>query len=113
MCLLPAPTTRRPPPSLTLSGEELPIAKIPEGIAFKPGQENVYAGRGSFYTLRYGPYLIGMNMTPDKTFEIAVPAVAPVRELVSGRHEGLAGTTQKVPPRSTVVFHVGDKTVAR
>src|SRR5207247_496284 len=42
------------------AGEELPIARSPAGVAFKPGQENPYAGRGEFYRLRYGPYLIGM-----------------------------------------------------
>lgn len=46
-----------------LAGEELPIAKIPDGIDFKPGQENVYAGKGDLYMLRYGPYLIVMNIT--------------------------------------------------
>ncbi len=36
-----------------LAGEKLPIAKIPEGVKFKPGDESVYAGKGGFYTLRY------------------------------------------------------------
>jgi hypothetical protein len=65
------------------TGEKLPIAKIPAGTEFKPGQENVYAGKGSFYRLRYGPYLIGMNCTTDKTYRL------------DGK--------QEVPPRSTVV----------
>jgi hypothetical protein len=88
-----------------LAGEELPIAKIPEGIEFKPGQENVYAGKGDFYTLRYGPYLIGMNMTTDKTFNLTVPQNA--KELVS-QTATKTGTVKKVGPRSTVVFYVKD-----
>ena len=51
----------------------LPIAKMPPGVKFKPGDENIYAGKGTFYTLRYGPYLIGMNCTTDRTFELHVP----------------------------------------
>ena len=43
------------------AGEVLPIARLPPGLAFKPGQEHVLAGRGDFYTLDYGPYLVAMN----------------------------------------------------
>lgn len=91
-------------------GEELPIAKIPDGVPFKPGQENVYAGKGDFYTLRYGPYLIGMNMTKDQTFEITLPENAgPISELVSKRVDIKAGSTEKVNPRSTVVYYLNSK----
>ena len=87
-----------------LAGEELPIAKIPAGIEFKPGQESVYAGKGDFYTLRYGPYLIGMNMTMDKTFDLAVPNNA--KELVS-KTSAPVGAIKKIGPRSTVVYYFG------
>jgi hypothetical protein len=53
--------------------------------------------------LRYGPYLIAMNMTKDRSFDLAVPAdLAQGVELVSGRpvKEG----SMKVGPRSTVVL---------
>lgn len=92
-----------------LAGEKLPIAKIPQGVKFAPGQESVYAGKGDFYKLCYGPYLIGMNMTKDKTFELKVPDDAKsVKELVSKRTDVKAGTIEKVEPRSTVVFYLGD-----
>ncbi|HBF35136.1 TPA: hypothetical protein DDW35_11305, partial [Candidatus Sumerlaeota bacterium] len=55
------------------AGEKLPIAKVPADVKYKPGDENVYAGKGSFYTLRYGNYLICMNMTEAKNFELKVP----------------------------------------
>jgi hypothetical protein len=91
------------------AGEELPIAKIPGGVTFKPGDESVYAGKGSFYTLRYGPYLIGMNMTMDKTFDLAIPADAkPLKDLVSGRADIRAGTAEKIAPRSTMVLLLGN-----
>lgn len=86
------------------TGEKLPIAKIPAGVKFKPGDENVYVGKGDFYTLRYGDYLIGMNMTPDKTFELQPDAKArEAKELVSQKIVSL-NAPLKVPPRSTVVL---------
>jgi hypothetical protein len=88
-------------------GEKLPIAKIPAGIAFKPGQENVDAGRGSFYQLRYGPFFIGMNMTKDKTFELkAPPGVSAAPELISGKSVPLSAPL-KVGPRSTAILYLG------
>jgi hypothetical protein len=86
-----------------LEGEILPIAKIPPGIKFKPGDENIYAGKGTFYTLRYGPYLIAMNCTTDRTFELPVPpGMAGARELASGK--AAADGSLKIAPRSTLVF---------
>jgi len=55
------------------TGEVLPIAKIPVDIRFRPGQENVYAGKGEFYTCKYGKYLIAMNCSTDKTFTLEIP----------------------------------------
>jgi hypothetical protein len=98
-------------PQSAHAGEKLPIAKIPEGIKFKPGDESIYAGKGEFYRLRYGPYLIGMNMTRDKTFELKVSeGMKPVKELVSKRAGIAAGSTEKVGPRSTVVLYLGEPT---
>ena len=88
------------------AGEELPIAKIPADVKLKPGEENHFAGKANFYTLRYGPYLIGMNMTQDKTFELKVPDGAKrVKDLVSQRNDFAAGSVEKVGPRSTVVLY--------
>ena len=83
------------------TGERLPIARIPDGVAFKPGDESVYAGKGDFYTLRYGKYLIAMNCTKDRVFEVEVPrgGVArtfPGKDVVKERK-------LEVQPRSTVV----------
>jgi hypothetical protein len=92
-----------------MAGEKLPIATIPAEIAFLPGMENVYAGRASFYSLRYGPYLIGMNTTPDKTYELKVPDDAKsAKALVTGGTDAAAGATVKVGPRSTRVYYLGD-----
>ena len=89
------------------AGEKLPIAKVPAGTRFRPGDESVYAGKGSFYTLRYGSYLIGMNMTPDKTFELNPPTgIGEAKDLVSGKTLKLDAPMQ-VAPRSTIVLWLG------
>jgi hypothetical protein len=92
---------------LAEAGEKLPIAKIPEGVNFHTGEESVYAGKGKFYTLRYGNYLIGMNMTTDETFQLDVPPeFINARDLVSS---DIIRSNQplKIAPRSTVVLWLG------
>ena len=90
-----------------LAGEKLPIAKIPDGVKFQPGDESVFAGKGDFYTLAYGHYLIGMNLTTDKTFALKPPVgVATARELVSGKNLDLTAPLS-VAPRATVVLYWG------
>lgn len=86
------------------TGEQLPIAKAPEGVHFEPGQESVYAGKGDFYTLRYGKYLIAMNCTPDRTFDVEVPAAKSVRAFPS--RETVEERVLQVEPKSTVVLIV-------
>lgn len=86
------------------AGEKLPIARIPEGIAFKPGQENIHAGKGDFYRLRYGPYLIAMNLSADKTFTLEVPEHAGEILELPGTKTRHAGERREVGPRSTVVL---------
>lgn len=89
------------------AGEQLPIAKVPVGVKFKPGDESAYAGKGDFYTLRYGNYLLGMNLTTDKTFALKTPADgAEAKELVSGKTVKL-NAPLNVGPRSTVVLFLG------
>ena len=89
------------------AGEKLPIAKLPAGIKFRPGDESVYAGKGDFYTLRYGDYLIAMNMTTNRTFELRLPTgVGEGKQLVSGK--SVKGDAPlNVGPRSTVVLWWG------
>lgn len=90
------------------AGEQLPIAKIPEGVAFKPGNESVYAGKGDFYTCRYGDYLIGMNMTTSKSFDLKTPkGLTSAPDLVSKRTLNFGDTPIKVGPRSTVILYLG------
>jgi len=95
-----------------LAGEELPVAMSPADVKFKPGEESYFAGKAEFYTLRFGPYLIGMNTTKGKTFEIKAPGDSgQVKELVGKRADIKAGSIVKVGPLSTVVFYVGAKEI--
>jgi hypothetical protein len=88
-----------------LTGEKLPIAQVPPNVHFKPGDENAFAGRADFYSLRYGNYLIGMNMTTDKTFELKTPpGISEAKELVSKTIRKL-DAPPTIAPRSTVVLY--------
>jgi hypothetical protein len=92
-----------------LAGEKLPIAKIPAGVNFKPGDENVYAGKAEFYTLRYGRYLIAMNLSTGKTFTLVAPAgISEALELVSGKTVKFTAPLT-VAPRSTLVLYLPEK----
>jgi hypothetical protein len=87
------------------TGEKLPIAKVPVGN-FHPGDENSYAGKGEFYALRYGPYLIGMNCDKNTTYNLSIPSnVHSAQELVSRKTIQL-GTSLEVKPFSTVVLYL-------
>jgi hypothetical protein len=91
------------------AGERLPIPKIPAGTSYKPGDESVYAGRGSFYTLRYGPYLIAMNMSEDKSYDLAPqPGVESGKNLSTGKTISLKAPL-KLKPLSTVVLVLNAK----
>jgi len=87
------------------ASEKLPVAMIPKGLDFKVGQENVFAGRGDFYQLSYGPYLITMNMSADKTFDLIAPAHAGKMTNLVTKKTIAPGSVAKVPPRTTVVIY--------
>jgi hypothetical protein len=86
------------------AGEELPIAKFPSDFPFQPGKELPFAGRADFYQLRFGRYLIGMNTTKEKTFDMAwPPGLQASLDLVS-KQAVSPDAPLKVGPRSTVVL---------
>ncbi len=89
---------------LANAGEKQPIAKIPAGVPYKQGQENPYAGRADYYQMQYGDYIIAMNASATKTFELAVPeAFIQAKELVSGKK--VTGRKITVPAESTLVLY--------
>lgn len=84
------------------TGEILPIAKVPEGINYQPGWENIHAGRADFYTLRYGKYLIAMNTTTDRSYELEVPKAKKVLDFPT--KQPVKELKLTVEPRTTVVL---------
>ena len=88
------------------AGEPLPIPKFPSDVPVPKDKEMPFAGRADFYQLRYGPYLIGMNTTKEKTFELQPPPDAKqAPDLVSGQIMALDSPV-KVGPRRTVVLYL-------
>ena len=87
------------------AGEVLPIARIPEGVKFKPGDENIYAGKADYYELKYGNYVIAINGSTDKTFELSVPKAKAVFNLTDHKKK-VEEDVLKVSPRTTVVLEV-------
>ncbi|MEI6892222.1 MAG: hypothetical protein V5783_08635 [Pontiella sp.] len=90
---------------LAEAGQEQPIAKVPSKFRdYKPGKENIFAGKGSFYLLEYGDYLIAMNCTKDQAFNFVVPEpFKGAKDLVSGKR--LAGKDIAVAPWQTMVLY--------
>ena len=86
----------KPGAVLVTDGEKLPLAAGPLG------------GMGDFYTARYGEYLIGMNCTKNKTFQLLIPPAyrgKRLTELISNTTV-VAAETHPVRPRTTAVFHL-------
>jgi hypothetical protein len=97
------------PPDLhqAYAGEKMPVAAVPPGVDYRVGEESYWSGKGEFYTLRYGPYLIGMNTTHDKTYELTIPVdVTMARQLPAGQKVSPHGEVG-VGPSSTLVFYLG------
>jgi hypothetical protein len=83
-------------------GEELPTAQIPAEASgsHKVGLGNLFAGRGSFYHVTYGPYVFAMNCDRGQSYTIQLP---------SGDHKDLSNEKTasghiQVSPRSARVF---------
>lgn len=85
-------------------GEVLPIARIPEGISFKVGDENAYAGRADYYRLDFGKYTIVMNSSKDQVFDFSVPQNKDLIVLTDGKRK-VNEKVMKIVPRSTVVLY--------
>ncbi|MBP2157889.1 MULTISPECIES: hypothetical protein [Asticcacaulis] len=92
------------------AGEQNPVAKLPEGTQYIPGEDSPYAGRADFYQLTYGPYLIAINASAAKSFDVALPArTQPVKELVTGAVVPPAIPALALKPGTTAVIFLGDE----
>jgi len=90
--------------SLAVAGEKQPIAKVPaDQVDYKPGKENPYAGKGDFYLMEYGPYLIAMNCTKEESFQFPVPEeFQGAKDLVTGRK--MTSASAAIRPWQTLVL---------
>lgn len=65
-------------------------------------------GFGKFYICRYGPYLVGMNLTADTPYRLPLPAgLASAVDLVSGQPLDAKAADVPVPPSTTRVVYLG------
>ncbi|MFJ8111423.1 Tat pathway signal protein [Streptomyces sp. NPDC096132] len=86
------------------AGQVLPLAKAPDDVPQRAaGVESPYAGRASFYRCVYGPYLIAMNTTGDRTFTFTTQGFGASTNLVTGAKVG-GNAELRVRPGSTVVL---------
>jgi hypothetical protein len=88
------------------AGETLPIAKIPDGVAFKAGDEHPAAGRCDLYAVAVGGYFIVMNTTATRSFEVEVPAGFDLAaDLAGGASPKVLGARRlEAPPWRTLVL---------
>lgn len=89
------------PPSAHRGARE-PVARVPAGLPYKVGQENMFVGRGDLYRLTYGPYFIAMNMTEDRTLVADIPAAFQRAEALYGEYK--TGQSVHLPPQRTLVL---------
>jgi hypothetical protein len=92
------------------AGERQPVAKLPDGVKYMPGEDNAYAGRADYYELRYGPYLIAMNSSKDRRYAVKLPRRGkPVRELASGKTIAPTARQWTLAPGTTAVIWLGGR----
>ena len=91
---------------LATAGQEQAIAKVPESQeGWEPGKENMYAGKGDFYTMQYGSYFIAMNCTDDQSYPLEIPAkFQESQDLVTTKQ--IKKNKMTVKPLQTVVLFV-------
>ncbi|MGN6726379.1 MAG: hypothetical protein ACTHLZ_10705, partial [Tepidisphaeraceae bacterium] len=96
------------------AGEILPIARRTEGAKLPAyGDWGPFLGKAEFYELHYGPYLILVNSSKDRSFAWKIPPeFLDGTDLVSGTAaKALLGTSLK--PLTTVVLYHGAPDPAR
>lgn len=89
------------------TGEILPIAQHPEGATYKNGTDEPFAGRADYYQMTYGRYLIAVNASASKSFDLMLPPrKGPVKELVTGMDVAAATAKLRIPPMTTSVVYL-------
>lgn len=87
------------------AGEPLPLAAAPADVPLQPlGKETPFAGRASFYQCQYGPFLIAMNTTSNKTYSFKPGEDFGESVDVASGKKIPAQRNMKVAPGTTVVL---------
>ncbi|HEX3356897.1 MAG TPA: dockerin type I domain-containing protein [Tepidisphaeraceae bacterium] len=95
--------TPSPAPSNAYAGEILPIGNEVDAHDDQP-----FRGRASFYAMRFGHYLIGINSTSDRAYQLSTPSdFTSAVDLISGANQSGA---VMVSPSSTVALYLGSAT---
>ncbi|MFT4090349.1 MAG: hypothetical protein QM645_06425 [Asticcacaulis sp.] len=90
------------------AGEKDPVAKLPEGSKYVPGEDHPYAGRADYYQMTYGPYLIAINASADKTFQLDLPPRnRTIKELVTGQNLPVNQSKLDIKPGTSAVVYLG------
>ncbi|MGP4050531.1 twin-arginine translocation signal domain-containing protein [Streptomyces sp. 2A115] len=105
-----------PPPGpelrQSLAGDVYQLAPPPADVpdpalgVDRPGVEKLFVGRAPFYRCAYGPYVLAMNTTKDRTFRLDtsdIEGFGPSVDLVTGRRVG-PGEVLMLKPLTTVVL---------
>jgi hypothetical protein len=103
-----------PGPALTqaLSGESWPIATLPSDVKSPSvgvdefGVESVLVGKAPYYRCAYGPYLIVMNTSSDKSYTFRTEGVGTASYLTDGGRTVRLGSEILVRPLSTAVLYL-------
>jgi autotransporter-associated beta strand protein len=101
------------PPGETITqawrDELLPIARRPDDATLPEyGKIGPFVGKASFYWLRYGDYLFGINTTDAQTFTLPVGdtgGLTQAKDLVTGNPVNLTQPVT-VGPLATIVLHI-------
>ena len=89
----------------SMAGQVYPIAAMPRFFKdFRPGDENLYAGKGTQYLMVYGRYCVAMNCQ-SKSTNFDVPEDFVGAEILSESTESIAETKYKLKPNETLVLY--------
>ncbi|WP_367765539.1 hypothetical protein [Arthrobacter sp. HS15c] len=96
-----------PGPALqqVFAGQPLPLAASPSDVPVMPvGKESPFAGRAAFYQCEYGPFLIAMNSSADRTYSFTPSAGFGVSVNLATGEMVQQSKELKVAPGTTVVL---------
>ena len=90
-----------------MSNQFYPIARIPRFVTnFKPGKENLYAGKGEQYLLTFGDYCIAMNCS-SKSFSFPIPEEFVGAKVLSPKSTSEAKSRCRLKAKETLVLFKG------